>query len=463
MPSLVKPLARFAAACALAWSIVGAGGWAQPVHAQAADFVNGISVDHATPRSMKLAREAGFPHVKMVVYWPRMQQRTGELLWDMGLPNDVDNMLAMASQAGLKLILRVDGVPAWAGGSPATADLAQVEAFHRDLAAYVGDRAVAYEILNEPNLDFEWGGPPDPAAYARFVKAAHRGVKAGNASALVVGGGPAPNTGGAPGTVEDLEFIQGMYDEGIKGYLDALAVHNYGGNFTPEQDPQKCSICFRRAEIYRALMVKNGDSATPIWATEFGWLMDPGRDIKEFNWMRVSAEEQADYIVRAYQYSRQHWPWMSGMLLANLDASTTDYHEGGDDGFPWFSLVNQDYSPRLAYTAFKDYATAQEARGGWGSWFTSRSEPSALAVSDTKQLTAAPGQPRMRVSGTGGTGVVLRSDPSTLARRIDLVREGVRVEVVGPEKTAEGRAWRNVRLPDGRQGWVAAVYLQPAD
>ena len=76
-----------------------------------------------------------------------------------------------------------------------------------------------------------------------------------------------------------------------KGYMDALGIHNYGGNTAPDRDPSDCGICFRRAEMYRQLMVKNGDAGTPIWATEFGWLMDSGSDMGQYDWMKVSPQQ----------------------------------------------------------------------------------------------------------------------------------------------------------------------------
>ena len=53
----------------------------------------------------------------------------------------------------------------------------------------------------------------------------------------MIGGGPSPNTGGFGGTIEDTDFLNGMYAAGAKGYMDALGVHNYGGNTEPERDP----------------------------------------------------------------------------------------------------------------------------------------------------------------------------------------------------------------------------------
>ena len=92
------------------------------------------------------------------------------------------------------------------------------------------------------------------------MKAAYQGVKAADPGALVIGGGPSPNTGGFGGTIEDTDFLNGMYAAGAKGSMDALAVHNYGGNTRPSAIPRDCGICFRRAELYRQIMVEQGDA-----------------------------------------------------------------------------------------------------------------------------------------------------------------------------------------------------------
>src|SRR5918996_6328308 len=44
----------------------------------AADTVAlGIIVDTTSPKSMELAREAGFTHAKMIVHWPRLEPKRG--------------------------------------------------------------------------------------------------------------------------------------------------------------------------------------------------------------------------------------------------------------------------------------------------------------------------------------------------------------------------------------------------
>jgi hypothetical protein len=343
----------------------------------------GVIVDTTNPKSMEMAREAGFSHAKMIVQWPRMEPKRGQYTFEQSDQNDLDNVIRAADAEEMKLVLRVDGAPDYAGGKPAKADPDAVEAFYAAMARHAKGTVTAYEVLNEPNLPFEWGGAPSPSGYAAFLKAAYKGVKKGDPSALVIGAGLSPATGGAGGTIEDVDFLRGMYAAGAKGHMDAMAIHNYGGNHEPERDPGDCSICFRRAEIYRQIMVDAGDAATPVWSTEFGWLLDSGKNMGQYDWMRVSSEKQAEYVVRSFKYARANWPWMTGLLLSNLDASTSPYHTGPQDGMPWFAILNKDHSPRPAWKAIKSW------REGDGARWASQMRPSTSANTSAQPAAAA--------------------------------------------------------------------------
>jgi hypothetical protein len=436
--------------------------------AQANGLVRGVIVDTTDPVSMRMAREAGFTHVKMVLYWPRLEPSAGNYLWNSTDQNDLDNVMRAASAEGLAMILRVDQVPDWAGGSPGGADLGAVESFYAEMARHGKGTVVGYEILNEPNLPFEWGGPPDPAAYTEFLKAAYRGVKSADPDAMIIGGGPSPNTGGFGGTIEDSDFLNGMYKAGAKGYMDALGVHNYGGNTAPDRDPSDCGICFRRAEMYRQLMVKNGDGDTPIWATEFGWLMDPGFGLGQYDWMKVSPQQQADYVVGSYQYAAKNWPWMTGMLLSNLDASTSPYHQGPEDGLPWFAILNADHSPRPAWEAFKAMTAQLPDSGSPRASTSAAARPNVAAAAGAADEAAAQaaqgdadaGGPTVRVTGTDGQGVTLRDAPSATGKRLTVVPEGARLTIIGDDVQASGRTWRNVKATSGQNGWVAGDFVR---
>ena len=73
-------------------------------------------------------------------------------------------------------------------------------------------------------------------------------------------------------------------------------------------------------------------------------------------------------------------------------------------------------------------------------------EPSPTATSST-----------LVVGNTGGDGAFIRRTPGG-----DTIRawpDGAEMVVVGEDGQAEGGTWKNVRDPDGNEGWVATEYL----
>ncbi len=243
-----------------------------------------------------------------------------------------------------------------------------------DAELYAG-RIDAYEIGNEPNLSIEWGGPPDPAAYAELLKLAYRTIKAADPNALIVSAGLSPVNAADPAqAMNDLDFLRQMYAHGAKGHFDVLGVHPFGFAYPPEIEPdgvfcrpplrdRDCTRVdgqsFRRAEWLRQIMVEAGDAETPMWATEFGWIIRPPvccwnrSDWPVWRWQAVSEGTQAAYILRAFAYAEANWPWMEVMFLWNLDFSR--YTPSDRETCPpcetmgWFSILNPDGSPRQAY------------------------------------------------------------------------------------------------------------------
>ena len=70
---------------------------------------------------------------------------------------------------------------------------------------------------------------------------------------------------------------------------------------------------------------------------------------------------------------------------------------------------------------------------------------------------------RVRVAGTNGAGVNLRTRAGERGTRIKTVPEGTTLELVGADEQADGVTWRNVREPGGATGWVAARFVARAD
>jgi hypothetical protein len=253
---------------------------------------------------------------------------------------------------------------------PPLGDLSDFRERCYDLAAYVKANykegglleTIAYEIWNEPNLKAEWGWrTPSPSEYVSLLAAAHKGIEEADTEAIVVSAGLA--TGG---DYDDLAFLEEMYLIGADAYFDALGSHPYGGNTPPSA--KNPSVYFRRAEEQRAVMVSSRDGQTPVWATEFSWIVErPDNCADGHSWAEVTEQQQADYLVAAFQYADEHWPWMGPMFLI-LDFGTTPWYEEECEPLRWYSIYYRPWeqwtippTPRPAVSAL----TAMQKCSAW--------------------------------------------------------------------------------------------------
>src|SRR4051794_28211187 len=137
-----------------------------PVQAQASSPDYGASVfllgnPSTTMRDIELVKKAKLNWIKMAVPWRSIEPSCKNCIdWD-----DLDRVVLAASQAGLKILARVDHQPAWSravavdNGPPDDvfdyADFVSVMARRYKEGSPKGT-IQAIEVRNEPNLSREW-------------------------------------------------------------------------------------------------------------------------------------------------------------------------------------------------------------------------------------------------------------------------------------------------------------------
>jgi len=314
-------------------------------------------------RDLGLIRDAGFTWVKQWFAWRDIEGAgKGKYDWE-----TTDRIVDQVQEFGLKLIVRVDREPDWAGPPPGNSD--HFAAFLSAMATRYKGRIQAYQVWNEPNLAREWGNkPPNAQEYTQMLKKAYQAIKKADPNALVISAGLAPTTEVSQRAVPDTRFVQAMYAAGAKGYFDALGVHGAGYKAPPEMDPDQvandpnyynvgdvncpgpaCRIyCFRHVEDLRQIMVDNGDANKRVVVLEFGWTRDE-RPNSPYYWHRVQDQfVQGEYMVRAYQYARDHWqPWIGVMSLIYMP----DVHWTQDDEQFWWSVMEPSQIDELRLMA----------------------------------------------------------------------------------------------------------------
>ncbi len=286
-------------------------------------------------------------------------------------------------------------------GSPLRPDLTKIANDIQQIAQNGLGLVEAYEIGNEPNMNWQWGGqPPDPADYVAVLQTAYTAIKAVDPNAIVVSAGLGPvgrikdvqglpciaNSGNAYHlnncqAMDEREYARQIFSRGAGAYMDAFGYHPQGFPYEPERaldqlppDDNGNGFAFRGLEVMHSIMQEYGLGNKLIWATEFGWLRDPAEDPSytghipslcrtdyalgfqgQYGWQVVTESQQADYLRRAFAYAGANWPWMGVMFVWNLD-----WHNQGAlcDAGRYFSVRKDDDTDiglsALAYAALRD-------------------------------------------------------------------------------------------------------------
>jgi len=215
-------------------------------------------------RTLEMVREMGASWIVEYFPWAYYEQKPGEYDW--GHP---DMVVRHARAQGLKVVARLGLVPKWARPKDSS-DLYLDAEHYADFADFVGAFVahfageVDYVIIwNEPNLSLEWGmRPVDPEGYTKLLKAAYLAAKQANPGVTVLGGALAPTLApeGNEWGMDDLVYLERMYQAGAGPYFDVLAAHSYGWKFPYDDTPAVDRINFRRVELLRQMMEKYGDA-----------------------------------------------------------------------------------------------------------------------------------------------------------------------------------------------------------
>ncbi len=89
---------------------------------------------------------------------------------------------------------------------------------------------------------------------------------------------------------------------------------------------------------------------------------------------------------------------------------------------------------------------------------TAQAHPTATP-DPTISPTPQPSPQAFTVGNTDGQGVYLRRSP--LGERIRAWPDGTVMIAIGGDQIVDGKTWRNVKDPDGNDGWALADYLVP--
>ena len=332
--------------------------------------INTFLEQEVEPQKVELAlsmiQEAGFRWIRQEFPWEDIEQSArGDFWdhkWDVSAWEKYDRLVELANKYGLQIIARLDNPPAWSRvDGDARGTFAPPDDFE-DLANFVyavvsryRGKVRYYQIWNEPNIYPEWGEQPvDAAGYVRLLQTAYRRAKEADPGCVVLSAGLAQTLETGPKNLNDLVYLQQMYDAGVKGYFDIMGVMAYGlwtGPGDHRTSPELTN--FSRPQLIREIMVRNGDGDKPLWATEVGWNAVPPDFPAVPIFGRVTLWQQARYAAQAYQRAQEEWPWM-GVLNYWFFKRATDTET--NQVFYYFRMVEPDFTALPVYATLKEYA-----------------------------------------------------------------------------------------------------------
>ena len=399
-------------------------------------------------RSLRLAQAAGIRWIRQEFLWTDLERRkgqyrhetTGRTTWD-----KYDHIVDTARSQGLRIIARLDRPPEWArppgsSGTHPPLNYLDYGDFVYDFVTRYRGRISHIQIWNEPNLNHEWGDRPvDPAAYVELLRTAYRRAKEADPTIRVLAAGLAPTLERGDRGLDDLAFLERMYEHGAKDFFDIASVMAYG-LWTDADDhriaPERTN--FPRLILTRRLMEAWGDGAKPIWVSEFGWNALPaGWQGHSSPWGSFSVAEQRRSTVRALERARDEWPFVGVMTLWVL--RIPGVHP--DDPTAFFALLDDDWRPRPLYAALQAASAVTALGPGWHE----ESHPDIL-IEGTGQSTFDPAASGQRYWESPIAGTTLR----LTFRGTDVVL----LAPVGPgrgiaEVTIDGVPTLANRLPSG--------------
>lgn len=300
-------------------------------------------------------QDLGFNWVKQQVRWEYVEEAPGAVNWQ-----EMDAIVNTMNGYGIHVAFSVVTSPAWTrpnwggtGGPPE--DFQLFANFVGAIAGrYCGQSLKAIEVWNEQNLQREWEGLPlSAASYMDLLKRSYGSIKAACPSMLVISGATTP-AGNSDVAVDDIDYLRGMYENGLKDYSDGIGIHPSGfanppsvrfsdwqnGSYNAESHVNHRSFYFLSTlEESRAVMIQYGDSAKRLWPTEFGWGSSAQPYAGYEYQRRVSEEQQANWTTEAYRIMANSG-YVGVAFLWNLN-----YNHGE---MQTFSIVG-----RPAYTALK--------------------------------------------------------------------------------------------------------------
>jgi len=316
-------------------------------------------------KQVELISEAGFHWLRQEFPWADIEihgkgdfedRRNGPAIsaW-----KKYDNIVDLAESHGLEIIVRLSSTPEWAR-TKVTGTFAPPDNYtdYADFAVAVAEhykgRLRYFQLWNEPNGNGEWGEQAvNPEAYTQLLCETYKRLKAVDPNIVVLSAALTPTNEVTGDNLNELIYLQRMYDAGAGACFDIMSVQGYGLFSGPtDQRISPITVNYDRPLYLRDEMVRNGDEHKPIWVSEMNWNAVPKDSGLPPTYGQVTLEQQARWVPLAYARARQDWPWMG--VINYWFFKKADDSEKNQTAY-YFRMADPDFTLMPVYQSMKSY------------------------------------------------------------------------------------------------------------
>lgn len=184
----------------------------------------------------------------------------------------LDQAMHLSQDLDLDILLSIKNPPAWAM-TPAGPDVKHTSGLVALLANRYPENLLAIELFPAANTFQGWGALPNPDVYTELLQSAHSALKSSGSQVFIVAAGlnPLPPDS-PPKDVDDLEFLNKLYQAGATPYMPIVSIHysEITGDTMSSSHSNERRI-LRRYEAVRQIMLQNDHGYGLIWITGFTW------------------------------------------------------------------------------------------------------------------------------------------------------------------------------------------------
>lgn len=292
--------------------------------------------------ALDAAKKANAKVIRVEAIWSKLEP-TAAGVRDAAELAAIDRVVSGAAARGMKTELMIDSTPCWASSSPDRGSCAGADpnphkvtryppsktdgyvAISTFLVARYAPNLAAFEVWNEPDQANEiyWAGPNKVRGYVALAKAVYPALKKTAPGVPVLAGSFVGGNG---------KWLQALYNAGLKGSYDGLAVHFY-------------DLPLSALTTTRAVQKRNGDRK-PLWLSEFGFTSCHAKGGAAFkvdhacNTRKGQAQNLTDTLRKVASVS-----WIKSAIVYMINDQSDAYQ---------FGLLTASGDVKPAFTAVRD-------------------------------------------------------------------------------------------------------------